>query len=323
MSKDSIRIEALIKKLLYQHECVILPELGGFIVRESPSNINKNTQIAKPLTKTVFFNQNLKDNDGLLIAEMQKTFNLSYEGASQAYKQWHQTFTQELHQHQRYLIGNIGDFKLNENGQIWFNQHPQLNLALETYGLYPVAFQLTETTNQIAENRFKSVHHIDRKPIEEIKTNFKLNYKAWLVAASIALIVHIGYLTLEKSDVTLNEANVLPKLELKHTTPKETPIVIEPIEEENIFNEKTLNKEIITPENNITSEPIHIKEQPVVNEEPKTIILNEPSEIVQNNVVLYRYKLQENAYYHQKDLLKKGIVTDVIFSDGWYQLKQM
>lgn len=322
MSTDSIQIEALIKKLLYQHECVILPELGGFIVRESPSNINKNTQTVKPLTKTVFFNQNLKENDGLLVSEIQKKFKLSYEEANKMYKNWHQAFLQELKQNQTYLFRNIGDFKMNEDGQIWFYLKPQLNLALETYGLYPVSLQIIEENKQVPENTFKTVHHIDRKPIEEIKTNFKLNYKAWLVAASIALIVHIGYLTLEKSDVTLNEANVLPKLELKNITPTETPTVIVPIENDMLISEEVPNIDITTETNNIESEPIQINEEPILKEEVQLVEKIESSETIQN-VVLYKYKLQENANYHQKDLLKKGIVTDVRFSDGWYQLIQM
>jgi hypothetical protein len=322
MSTDSIQIEALIKKLLYQHECVILPELGGFIVRESPSNINKSAQIVKPLTKTVFFNQNLKENDGLLVSEIQKKFKLSYDEAHKMYKNWLQSFFQELKQNQTYLFRNIGDFKMNEDGQIWFFLQPQLNLALETYGLYPVALQLIEDSKPIPENKFKTVHHIDRKPIEEIKTNFKLNYKAWLVAASIALIVHISYLTLEKSDVTLNEANVLPKLELKNITPAEIPTEIEPIENETLITEEAENNDITPETNDIESEPIQTIEKPVIKEEVQVVEKIESSETIQN-VVLYRYKLQENANYHQKDLLKKGISTDVRFSDGWYQLIQM
>ncbi|MDP2176493.1 MAG: hypothetical protein Q8K70_11340 [Bacteroidota bacterium] len=320
MSTDSIQIEALIKKLLYQHECVILPELGGFIVRESPSNINKNTQTVKPLTKTVFFNQNLKENDGLLVSEIQKKFKLSYEEANKMYKNWHQAFMQELKQNQTYLFRNIGDFKMNEDGQIWFYLKPQLNLALETYGLYPVSLQIIEENKQVPENTFKTVHHIDRKPIEEIKTNFKLNYKAWLVAASIALIVHIGYLTLEKSDVTLNEANVLPKLELKNITPTETPTVIEPLENEMLISEEASNLDITTETNNIESESSKITEEPIIKEEiQEEITVSSDTK----SGILYRYKLQENANYHQKDLLKKGIVTKVFFTDGWYQLIQM
>lgn len=308
-------IEQLFIQLLHSKECVVLPELGSFIVRESPANYNQQTLTLKAASKTLFFNQFLKDNDGLLFAEIQKKEGISFEKAAEVYNAWYTNFKQYISAHHEYHVKELGCFKTNENNQFWFESHPKLNLNTQTYGLYPVQIEKPLVASNVKEeNKQNQTVLADNSPIETFKT-VKLNYKAWLVAASIALIVHVGYLFFEKSDVTLNEASILPKLESKRNpivqeiTPieeTETPIVEEVIAE--IKTPETVTPEIITDEVTISSQ-----ESTPFEGELKTELA--PSA---TSIQLAKYKMRQNAEAHQMDLMKLGKVVSIYESNGWY-----
>jgi hypothetical protein len=308
-------IEQLFIQLLHSKECVVLPELGSFIVRESPANYNQQSSTLKAASKTLFFNQFLKDNDGLLFSEIQKKEGVSFENAAELYNAWYLNFKQYISTHQDYYVKGLGCFKTNENNQFWFESDSKLNLNINTYGLYPVQIEKQlVATNKVIEKPVLEL--ADNSPIETFKT-VKLNYKAWLVAASIALIVHVGYLFFEKSDVTLNEASILPKLESKRNpivqeiTPieeTETPIIEEVIAE--IKTPETVTPEVVINETKGAS-----KESTIAESELKTDL----TPMATSNP-LAKYKMRQNAEAHQMDLMKLGKVVSIYESNGWYCL---
>ena len=55
-----------ISELLFLHDCVIVPEFGGFIGNRKSAQLNKTTNSLTPPSKQILFNTNLKTNDGLL-----------------------------------------------------------------------------------------------------------------------------------------------------------------------------------------------------------------------------------------------------------------
>ena len=55
-----------IADLLYNHECVIVPGLGGFIKAYHPARIVHATHEFRPPAGTVAFNAGLAGNDGQL-----------------------------------------------------------------------------------------------------------------------------------------------------------------------------------------------------------------------------------------------------------------
>lgn len=308
-------IEQLFIQLLHSKECVVLPELGSFIVRESPANYNQQSSTLKAASKTLFFNQFLKDNDGLLFSEIQKKEGVSFENAAELYNAWYLNFKQYISTHQDYYVKGLGCFKTNENNQFWFESDSKLNLNINTYGLYPVQIEKPlVATNKVIETPVLEL--ADNSPIETFKT-VKLNYKAWLVAASIALIVHVGYLFFEKSDVTLNEASILPKLESKRNpivqeiTPieeTETPIIEEVIAE--IKTPETVTPEVVINETKGASTG-----STIVESELKTDLMP-----MATSNPLAKYKMKQNAEAHQMDLLKLGKVVSISEDNGWYIL---
>jgi hypothetical protein len=59
--------EELVLELLGLHHCVTIPGLGSFIYREAPASANTFTFELKPAARTVFFNNAIIADDGVLV----------------------------------------------------------------------------------------------------------------------------------------------------------------------------------------------------------------------------------------------------------------
>ena len=59
--------------LLKFHECVIIPDFGGFISNYIPSRFDPFRNVFLPPTKEIVFNSKINKNDGLLINHLVET----------------------------------------------------------------------------------------------------------------------------------------------------------------------------------------------------------------------------------------------------------
>ena len=76
-------VEHYISELLFLHDCVILPNFGGFVGNPQSAKLNKTTGMLSPPSKQILFNANLKTNDGLLITHISNE-----EGIFRNKKKW-------------------------------------------------------------------------------------------------------------------------------------------------------------------------------------------------------------------------------------------
>ena len=71
-----------ISELLYDHECVIVPEFGAFISKETPAVLDYVNHRLTPPSKEVAFNGQLITDDGLLIGYIAKKQDVSMTAAA-------------------------------------------------------------------------------------------------------------------------------------------------------------------------------------------------------------------------------------------------
>ncbi len=76
-------ISSHIADLLYHHDCVIVPGLGGFVANPVPAILDEEKNMFFPPSKEIVFNVNLKHNDGLLISHIASERNITYESAGE------------------------------------------------------------------------------------------------------------------------------------------------------------------------------------------------------------------------------------------------
>lgn len=318
-------INSILYQLLQIHECVIIPNFGGFIVRESPCTLNAAKDRIKPFSKTIFFNQHLKENDGLLANELSKTNDIPYLEALLEIEKWVNNINLTIVAENKANIEDLGIFYKGNEDNKWFSPQLNLNLALKSYGLQPVDIKAIvkeiEETKPLEKTYEPVLTIADRAPIEKIQLP-KKNWKAWAAAASIALVAHIGYLTVEHYAVNTQQASIisLPKSEVKNEILK--PIEVEKVETPSeivempvVEIEESTTTKVETPTENETK---ITQEIPF---ESTTSIINEIPTIKLDLIhSIGKYRLEQNAINHQLDLQKKGIKAIIQNENGLFNV---
>jgi len=200
-----------ISELLFDHECVIIPEFGAFISKETPAMLDYTTHRLTPPSKEVAFNGQLVTDDGLLIGYVAQKQGVTM---TEAAKMVHDFASRSL-----VVIESSGVLRLDGLGVLtrinerdyFFQIDENMNLFGDAFGLTSLTVQpifRRETYQQIAtqietaqKERENYPHHVNAN-----------NYK-WFRAAAYSMMVAFALVILgwgaNKSDSRLASWNPL------------------------------------------------------------------------------------------------------------------
>ena len=105
-----------IESLLIQHECVIVPGLGGFVTYRDKASIRNNRLYAP--AQRVRFNHLLTYHDGLLAEAYMQDRHIGYSAALEAIKADIEQITTALNSGNTFILGRIGALSLSANNTI-------------------------------------------------------------------------------------------------------------------------------------------------------------------------------------------------------------
>ncbi|HQM93801.1 MAG TPA: SPOR domain-containing protein, partial [Bacteroidales bacterium] len=127
-----------IEHLLTEHDCVIVPGLGGFVQNETEAHFDCKDQLFYPPSKQIGFNARLHFNDGLLAQSYQQDYDIDFEEAMDRIKDRVQELKGYLSQGKYLTLGRIGYMHRSEEGQIVFRPGKNNPFVPSAYGLRPL-----------------------------------------------------------------------------------------------------------------------------------------------------------------------------------------
>ena len=151
-----MEIKSYINDLLYQYECVTIPEFGSFLTRKIPAKIGFDGTFTPP-KKEVSFNSLLKTNDGILAKHIAQKTNSNYESILKLINKKTIKWIEKLKVESLNFPG-IGEMKLNNHGKIEFLPSNEINFYKNSFGLYTfkknplVNISYNKKHDQIMEN---------------------------------------------------------------------------------------------------------------------------------------------------------------------------
>lgn len=203
------KISHTVETLLLQHECVIVPGLGGFLMRSFQASANPFSKELRPSGQSVFFNAALIQDDGLVAKHWAEKQGLSYSAALTELKTLGSEILEQAKNKKPVPFGRMGQFLINPQGNLFFIPAQSLNLSLEHFGLPVLRWQATDAHSQDEKKAISpiSVEHL-REPAEvedaevaavaEEWTNHleqKLQRNpVWKIAANVVLVMVIAAL---------------------------------------------------------------------------------------------------------------------------------
>jgi hypothetical protein len=127
-----------LEHLLYDHECVIIPQFGGFVVNAQDYQFNAKENKIYPKRKCVAFNEKLKTDDRFLTTEWAINKSLSHKEASIEIAAISKDLKSLIVSQGSLTFGELGTFTLNSENRLSFTPNPDFNADLSVFGLFPV-----------------------------------------------------------------------------------------------------------------------------------------------------------------------------------------
>ncbi|MDE5422249.1 SPOR domain-containing protein [Ancylomarina sp. DW003] len=176
-----LEISRYIKDLLFIHDCVILPGLGGFVANYTPAIENPLMNEMLPPSKALSFNKNLTQNDGLLINCLAEAEKLTYSEARRAIDLYIEDVSVRLRRGEKVNFDNLGELFYNKRHKLQFEPAKDINFLVDLFGMesFELPDQIIQENPQIRSLIIK----------ENFWNRFSLKRKAY---AAVAIPFFLG-----------------------------------------------------------------------------------------------------------------------------------
>jgi len=199
---NSVKIDVYISDLLYQYDCVIVPEFGGFVANYASAKIHPIHHRFVPPSKEVSFNKNLNQNDGLLSNHIAERKFISYEESNALLKAFVNQTIEELKRGDKIVIEKVGTLYLDPERNIQFVAESENDFLGEAFGL--TAFRA------LPIKREREVERIEQKIVERlpvIKESTKEKQRLFWPAAAV-LFFAISLISINAQMNWLDTSNI-------------------------------------------------------------------------------------------------------------------
>ncbi len=168
-----------ISDLLCEHNCVIIPDFGGFVANYKSAFIDSRTNHMFAPKKSIVFNRSLKNNDGLLVNEIAVGEGLTFKQAKKELDKYVLNLNESLSLHKKVFIDEVGTLLLTSDEKVLFVQSNSRNHLLDSYGFTTIQYPAIQRTS-VQERFEEKIKHID-------KAHLPSNKKPWLKAAAVLI----------------------------------------------------------------------------------------------------------------------------------------
>ena len=183
-----IELSRHIESLLLDNDCVIVPELGGFIAHYQSAYYVEEERIFIPPTRKVGFNPQLTMNDGLLAQSYMQVYHMDYSDAMNHISEKVSVLKDALNKGETVELHGIGALHYNIYDEFEFQSTESGLLSPALYGLDAFSIPLLSDKLSLEE---QDEHQPKIQPLKH-KKEIRLNPTRWLgnaVAVAAAVIL--------------------------------------------------------------------------------------------------------------------------------------
>ncbi len=184
-------IDRHISELLFDHDCVIVPALGGFLASNQSARIIMPKHIIYPPFRHIAFNIFLKHNDGLLANRLVEVKKINYTEALQLIENYTTFCFDTLEKGKKFILTEIGTLYYDKERNLQFEPFRNYNHLKDSFGMEPVNFlpiqrgEQTEKNIPILEKTIRPSVPPDRSQIRQAIIRNKAYIGAVLVGAAM------------------------------------------------------------------------------------------------------------------------------------------
>lgn len=201
-----------ISELLFDHDCVIVHGFGGFVANYHSAKIHPVQHTFSPPVKTILFNKDLRNNDGLLANRIVSHEQISYALALEEINTFTTKCLQKLNNGETVDLEGIGKLYPDNEGNIQFEQWSKVNFLKETYGMTTfvspaIQRHANRNTQQLRPN------FADRQKSKNQRLSATLLLRVAASVAVIAILSYAGYNYFSSSTPGLHETSIISPMD--------------------------------------------------------------------------------------------------------------
>lgn len=236
-----------ISDLLFLHDCVIIPDFGGFICNYKGASIDEVSGTICPPGKDILFNRNLTHNDGLLVNWIACKENISYDKATKQVSLFCEELKVRLNQRQRVAFGDIGVFYTDRRFNIIFDSGKN-NFLSDTYGMEQLEMEKIITGEKIKPKQIVIPAPPEMSPYINIDSGnifhrlLKYGIAVAIVAGIVVItqldVLHFWEYSFSNTNTTINTTTVQPTLPVvnSNTITVKSQVVISPLHDYVVYD---------------------------------------------------------------------------------------
>lgn len=236
---------------MFDYDCVIVPQLGGFVTNYRPASIGRESGIGKPPGKDILFNKNLTQSDGLLERAIATGTEISFEEAGASLKNLTEEYWAKLNGGEKVNFKKIGVLYIDAHKKLRFEpaagqNYLKASFGFESFSLPPVVKSEPKpvVTNKEEEPEVMEIPFYDNRAFKKSKSIY------WVAAATlmpfVAMSIYMGLTTNFKSPTEMTLAELIPfnsgtfeTPTYLERTPNNADMAIKNDKQEDIFPENT------------------------------------------------------------------------------------
>lgn len=333
-----MKIGKYIGELLYEHDCVIVTEFGGFVAQYHSATIHPVQHTFSPPSKSIAFNQNLVKNDGLLANYISNKLLLSYPDACRVINDFVIICNSELERGNKVIIENIGELFYDYEKNLQFIPASQTNYLLDSFGLTDIQSPAIKR-----EKDFDIFNNSDHSvvPATRRKSYLKPVLKIAAITGVAAMLTWAYFNPVISGKISKSLAGIFPEMETSTSinepvdakvseakpykesvaTNESQPvedIYQKPIEESPVATTENANAVNTVTSNTIESPKENIEPVKNITPEIKNVIVTKPSVELSSNsndkyfIIGGCFSIAENATKLNNELKVKGFPSQLL-----------
>ena len=196
-----MKMETYISDLLYRHDCVIIPGLGGIITNYRSAQIHPVSHTIRPPSKSIRFNVNLQEDDGLLANYVSSCESISFASAQSKIERFVFSIQNDLEHKKEARLSKIGILSIDLNGILSFEPDLKVNYLPDAFGLE--AIQSPAILKKSKGIDLSKQVYQGARSIQAQKTSFN-----WKVAAVLLPLIGLStYISFQQEAIGEKYAN--------------------------------------------------------------------------------------------------------------------
>jgi len=281
-----------VSELLFNHDCVVVKNFGGFVCQEFNAHINEATQMFVPPSKKVSFQSALSETNLLLERHIAKKQNVSFETAEEIIATEVAAWKEELSLGKHIKLDDVGRIYFDNERKISFQSDINANFNSNSFGLGIFRFPVLRD----------EVSSPVRDAVVAAAANTPRISGVWQKAAMVAAVIGLFYIGSQKAD--FNALNIASFNPFKYSRTVEMPAKTSEIDS------KVAEPEVYT--SSLGSINTEVKELPE---------LLEVTTVESFHIIVGAFKVQENASAYLEQLRDSGLEDAQYFNEkGFYRV---